>query len=378
VRFGRGLTVITLLLTLLHAEAASVWAMQTGPASHPVDTTTRTEASFPQGVTFSAAVPLPTSDADVDLVQLLYRIGSDSTLNLEIIAPSDFAVSVGTVEISTFVDLLSAFVPLGVDLTFHWEVMLADGTITESAEETVQWKDSRFDWEERTSEQVRLYTYGGSDEFADRMLQDSQATIDGLEAHYSLHAIPRLTIWIYPSYEDFNGTMQGNMRESIAALTYPGLDTIVGIVPDGDTNEFLRVVPHEISHQVLFAATEDAFGPPPLWFDEGLATHTQIGGTASYGDMVAKAEAEGRLFDIQSLNNSFPYQPQQATLAYASAWSMISYIETRWGQEGIARLIEAFGSGISEEDAVRSALDVSIEELNDGWKAWIAAGAPSN
>ncbi len=184
----------------------------------------------------------------------------------------------------------------------------------------------------------------------------------------------QISIWVYSSYEDFAGTRQGNQREAVAGVTYPGMDTTVVIVPNGDEREFGRVVPHEISHQVLFAATQNAYGPPPVWFDEGMATHTQIGGTDGYEGMVARAENDGVLFDIQSLSESFPYGPAQATLAYASSWSMISYIEERWGPEGITRMIDAFADGLPEEEAIPAALDITLDELNMAWKAWISLG----
>jgi hypothetical protein len=336
-----------------------------------VDVETRTEVQFPRGMTFAADFDLP-GGTTVESVALLYRIATDPTLNLEIVTPGDFQADDGQLRVETFVDFLTGFVPLGVELSFSWEVALDNGEIVTTSEETTHWMDNRFEWRERTSDQVRLFTYDTSDDFAEMMLAESQATIDALQGTYDLEPIPPLSIWVYPSYQDFRGTLQGNSREAIAGVTYPGMDTMVVIVPDGDDREFGRVVPHEISHQVLFAATRNAYGPPPLWFDEGMATHTQIGGTEHYFQMAANANREGTLFDIQSLETSFPFQPAQATLAYASAWSMITYIEERWGPEGIARLIDAFGEGLPVEQAIPQALDITVDELNRAWKAWLS------
>jgi hypothetical protein len=341
-------------------------------ASSRIETETATEIAFPQGMTFRTRISLPSPDKEIDAVQLLYRIGSDPTLNLEIVSPSEFTTDGQELQIDTFVDFLASFVPFGVPLTYSWEIMLTDGEVLETVEESTYWMDNRFNWEERTSDQVTLFTYGVDDEFADRMLAESQGTIDELESRYELDAVQPTTIWIYPSYGDFKGTMQGNSREAIAGLTYPGLDTIVAIVPNGNSDEFGRVIPHEISHQVLFAATDNAYGAPPLWFDEGIATHTQIGGTENYSQMVANANADGTLFDIASLETSFPFQPAQATLAYASSWSMITYIEVRWGPEGISALIDAFASGLPTDVAIQSALGITLEELDLAWKAWIS------
>lgn len=360
------LLALLLLLVTPGGEALPVAGSETGTRSE-----TRTEIQFPRGMTFATGIDLPDRSSTVESVELLYRIASDPTLNLEIVPPDDFQVRGGRVTVETFVDFLSGFVPLGVELLFTWEVVLSNGDVVTTTEESTRWMDDRFDWRERSSDQVRLFTYDTSDDFAEMMLAESQATIDALQATYDIEPIPTLAIWVYPSYEDFRGTMQGNSREAIAGVTYPGMDTMVVIVADGDDREFGRVVPHEISHQVLFAATRNAYGPPPLWFDEGMATHAQIGGTDHYFGMVANANRQGTLFDIQSLEASFPFQPAQATLAYASAWSMIVYIEERWGPEGIARLIDAFGAGLPVDQAVPQALDITVDELNRAWKAWL-------
>lgn len=366
-----GWVVLAVWIALLPSGVANLLAQDATPPAR-IEIETATEITFPQGMTFTTRIPLPSADTGIDAVQLLYRIGSDPTLNLEIVNPSEFTRDGEHLEIGAFVDFLASFVPLGVPLTYSWEVLLADGEVLSTAEESAYWMDTRFDWETRTSDQVTMYSYDVDGGFADMMLADSQDTIDDLESRYELDAIEPMTIWIYPSFEDFSGTMQGNSRESIAGVTYPGLDTIVAVVPDGDDAEFRRVIPHEISHQVLFAATDNAYGAPPLWFDEGIATHTQSGGTEHYAQMVLNANSDGTLFDIASLETSFPFQPAQATLAYASSWSMITYIEERWGPEGISSMIDAFASGLPTDEAVQSALGITLDELDRAWKAWIS------
>ncbi len=69
---------------------------------------------------------------------------------------------------------------------------------------------------------------------------------------------------------------------------------------------------------------------------------------------------------------SFPFKPAQATLAYATSWSAIEYIQVTYGDEGIARLIDAFGCRVPYGDAIEAALGVGNEQLNDDWTAWVA------
>ena len=376
------LTRMTIILILsgwgmLAAANTAVARVDATPAT-TTSVVTDVAPEFPAGITFSARIPLQPGQ-QIDNVSLSYRIASDDTLNLSLVPAGSVVVNNDVATVVVFVDLQTAFVPLGVSLTFFWEVSHTGEVVLSTHEESTLWIDTRFDWDINTSEQVTIYTYDMSDKFVQWMLTASQATIDDLEQRYGLDAIAPVAIWIYAESADFAGTRQMNTREAIAGLSYPGASLIVAVIPDGNQREFGRVVPHEISHQALFHATENPYGSPPLWLDEGLATHYQTGGTDHYARMVWRAHDQGTLFDIISLNASFPFQPAQATLAYASSWSVVDYIETTYGPEGISRLIEAFGEGLPVEDAIEQALGISSSQLNTDWHEWIAdQGEPAD
>jgi hypothetical protein len=203
------------------------------------------------------------------------------------------------------------------------------------------------------------------------MLEETQAVIDDLETRYGLQQIDPVTIWIYPDYEAFAATMQPNSRESVAGVSYPASSLITAIIRDGDDREYGRVIPHEISHQVLYHATNNPFTFAPLWLDEGLATHYQVGGSAHYAGMVLDAAEDDRLFAITSLNASFPYSAAQASLAYGASWSFVEYLEQTYGPEGIAALIDAIATGVSTDEALEQAFGATSGELNDAWHDWV-------
>lgn len=364
------------LMTILVVTGWCV-AMTGIPASaNPVDqhpsvpVITQAKPGFPTGITFTAEIPLP-ENTSPDSASLMYRIASDATLNLEIVPNSNFVVEDNKAKVDVFIDLQRSYVPLGVTLTFFWELSEAGTPVLTTLEESTPWIDSRFEWDTHASDQVTFFTYGMDDGFAVWMLEKSQETIDDLESRYRLDAIEPISIWIYKDSSDFAATRQVNSREAIAGLSYPGASLVVAIIPDGNKPEFGRVIPHEISHQVLFHATENPFSLPPLWFDEGLATHYQTGGTSHYPAMVWEATQRDALFDITSLNASFPFQPAQASLAYASSWSIVAFIEQTYGAEGIAALIDSFSQGFSVDDAIEQALGMSASELNADWHQWV-------
>lgn len=333
----------------------------------------KVHVDFPAGMDISATIAWD-DDFDGAWVELLYSVAGDETATLDY-PPPGMVTSPGEMQVSTSLDLQAPFVPAGVTIEFWWRVVDERGTLAESVPERTAWFDTRWDWQVRQSDQVRVHHYGHDGDFVQEILEASQQTVTELEQRYALERSAPLDIWIYPSLEDFRGAQQPNSRESIAGASYPGYFLIMAVVPDGSFSEVGRVVLHEVSHQVLYQATANPFTYPPLWFDEGMATHFQVGGTDGYMEMVVRAYEEDALFDITSLDASFPFQPAQATLAYATSWSVVEYIEATYGDDGISALIEAFATGAPYDEALLDALGVDSEGLNDAWRVWVAGHA---
>lgn len=336
-----------------------------------LEATTEAVIDFPRGIMLTGTLDVTGLDLDASsTVDAFYRIGSDPTLHMAG-GPSGITPGADSIRVDVELDLQSAFVPAGVELGVFWRVSLANGSYAESVSIPVPWFDDRWGWQMLESGQVTLRYFDLDAEFAEKILESAQTTVSDLEQRFALTRSAPISIWVYPSAEAFRGTQQPNSREAVAGASYPGYLLITAIIPDGNVREIGRVIPHEVSHQILHQATENPFTLPPLWFDEGIATHYQVGGTEGFLDMVIRAHERGELFTIDSLDASFPYAPEQATLAYASSWSIIAYIRDVHGDAGIAAMIQAFGTGMPYADAIRTALGMTPDNLDQEWRAWI-------
>ena len=335
-----------------------------------LDATSKVEVVFPQGLAISADLSWSGLDSSHDL-ELLYTVAGDPTSTL-VFVPFLEPVDGGSAHVEAAVNLQAQGIPAGVAIDFRWRVVNDGLVLAESAPQRTMWFDDRWDWSLIETDQVRVHSYDISEDHAQEILDSAQATVTDLEKRFELGTSAPLDLWIYPNTEDFRGAQQPNSRESIAGASFPGYFLIVAIIPEDNPNEIGRVILHEVSHQVLYQATHNPFTSPPLWFDEGLATHFQEGGTDGYMEMVVRAQERDELFSLDSLEVSFPYQPAQATLAYATSWSAVEYIRVTFGDEGIASLIRAFGEGESYDDAIQAALGISAAQLNDDWTAWVA------
>ncbi|MGC4108641.1 MAG: peptidase MA family metallohydrolase [Thermomicrobiales bacterium] len=352
--------------------AATPVAITSPAASATIEDRTTVDIDFPTGLRFSGTLTMPGSSA-ATLVSFLYQAGYDDGWNLIDVPASDLTSDEdGIITIDTTFDFQTLQVPLGIHLAYRWVAQTGNGH-AESAISETDWYDNRQPWQELTSDQVTLHFYGMDQSFAQSMLDSAQGTITDLEQRYDLARSERLSLWIYPEAEAFREGLPPNFRESVVGGSVVGYPLIIAVIPPGSTSEIGRIIPHEISHQVLFQATRNPFSLLPTWFDEGMATHIQIGGTGGYMGMVIAAQKQGALFDLSSLTGSFPYTPSQASLAYAASWSAIAFIEARWGEDGIAALIRAFGDGLPEDEAIPHALGLTETQFSTDWKAWIAA-----
>jgi Peptidase MA superfamily len=320
---------------------------------------------FPKGLTFTFEA---TATQPITRVDLLYRATIEETLSL-----SQPTVKPGTdVSLTQTVDLETAGVPPGIGLLYHWRIYEADGGLTETPEKPVAWTDTRFNWTTLQGQDVTVYAYNNDQSFNQAVLDRAEQTIASLATDFGARPKRPIRIWVYNSANDFSGALAPNSEPWIAGAAFPWYGLILAILPDGDMSEVARIIPHEMSHQVLFAATENPFGGTPAWLDEGLAVYNQIGGKTQYPAIVKLALAHDALPSIRALNGQFPYDTQQALVAYAESLSVVTFILDHWKQEGMAKLIAAFREGTTPDDAVKQALGVDLDQLNEQWRAWVA------
>lgn len=363
---GRALLLLALLAGLL-APAAGASGQRSAPGTADVEIR-RDEATvdFPTGIDFALEV---VSADPIEQIDLLYRPVTAETLILE---RPRFAPG-REVALTHEVELEAGGLPPGVDLRYRWRVVEADGDVAESPERTLRWEDTRFDWAPLAGARATVFAYNNDPAFNRAVLDSAEATIDRLGTEFGARPAWPIRIWVYASGQDLGGALAPNSEPWIAGAAHPWYGLILAVLPTGDLAEVERVVPHEVSHLVLFAATRSPFGGAPGWFDEGLAVLAQGSGAEAYPSLVRRALSEERLPSIRSLNGEFPYDPDGAQLAYAQSLSVVTFVLERWGEAGISDSIAAFRDGLSVEEATRRALGVGLDELDRLWREWLAA-----
>jgi hypothetical protein len=324
---------------------------------------TTAESDFPEAMKFqlSAAV-----EGEVERVDLVYQQASLETFNL---VPADFEQDGENLEADASAEMAINFVPAGIDLTYRWAIAFSNDSIVETDANVVTWTDDRFEWDRIEAEGVELYMYDRSDDFAEFARDVASEAIAELTDLYQPDTVLPLRIWLYETREDFAGTFAANSETWAAGASYPSLQVILAVIPRDSESEVLRIIPHEISHQLLHQATKNPFNSPATWIDEGLAVLAQTGGQEQYLGAVVDAYEEGELLSLASLNSSFPFDASDATLAYGESYLVMEYVASTYGRETISDIIAGYAEGASHEDVIGSALGMSIEDLQIEWES---------
>jgi hypothetical protein len=353
------MAVWALFVTLLLVQVGGATAQEPASGAATFGELTATPV-FPSTIDFGLTAEAP---QEIVRAELLYAPRGVETISL---IEADFAPS-RRIELTFPLDLYQNYLPTGLDIHYRWRLTDAAGGVTESPEQVVLWQDTRFAWQEVATDQVSVYFYTGNETFNRRILESAQATIDELQPIFGLERSRPIRIWIYNSRDDFTGAQVPNSESWFVGASYTGYYLIQLVIADGNDSEIGRIVPHEVSHQLLFQATENPFNLPPRWFDEGLAVYNQDVESAGYPATLQAAVDDGQLLPLSTLTREFPFDGSHH-LAYAESLSVIQFIVAEWGLDGLGRVIAAYREGVSHDEAFEDGLGVTVAELEQRWR----------
>ena len=242
-----------------------------------------------------------------------------------------------------------------------------------------RWLYAGVDWRRFTSDHFVLKYQHHDDAWARRVLQLAEAAYDRVTA--DLGTGPRLPVEIkvYDQGDLFRASISPSLPEWITGWTQPG--EAIKIQPQDENDYSIQhAIARELTHQALFAQ-----GLQQAWLHEGIA-HFEAGrvttlgthGTAGKYNPVLQ-EALRRHQDLPPTDmSSFEDMPrEQAELAMAHSWSVVSFIVDRHGLQDLRQLV---ARTIAEGDvapALHTALGVDTERFRTNWQEYVrAAGAP--
>ena len=174
-------------------------------------------------------------------------------------------------------DTQTEFLAPGLDIEYRWAFTLADGTQYRSDPATLFYMDTQQQWKKTTSGQITLWWYSGDDAFGKDAIDTATRAADTLKTTFNVAGDRPIRILIYANTRDLRVALPPNSAEWIGGGASTELGIIHAAIGPGQSSasEIRRIIPHEMSHMIVYQASLNPYNHPPLWLDEGLAVHNQ-------------------------------------------------------------------------------------------------------
>ncbi len=256
---------------------------------------------------------------------------------------------------------------------FRFRALLPDGSRVESPEATVTVADERFAWRTLTDTGISLHWTEGDDAFARQALEDGVAAVAAARELFGGGEIGLVDLFVYADEEAFYAALGPGTRENVGGQANDETRTMYALIEPAQVGSpWVRiVVAHELTHLVFAEVTRNPWSAPPRWLNEGIAVWLTEGYTSEDRARVESAARAGTLIPLSGLAGYFPTTPSRFSLAYATSASAIDHLVARWGREGLAAVVRAYGAGLGDDAAFRSGLGIGIAEFEAGWLAAI-------
>lgn len=331
--------------------------------------------TFGESIRFSARLIIPEADDPAqpatDPLVFISAAGRDGTFT------DDAAYNPATGEVSyVYTVQPGALTPFG-ELSYQFQVTLADGSPLLSPMFTDTYTDTRFRWQEREEGPVTVHWYNGGADFA---RQASEAARAGLAR--ILELLPGspsepVDIYIYASPADLQTALGSPEGGWIAGEAVPEQGAVfVSVAPSPEQrSEMERQIPHELAHIVLYRLAGASWANQPAWLREGIASQAELNRNPDYAHLL---ETE-TLIPLVDLCAGFPSESGAAFLAYAEADSFIGYLRAKYGASGLEALTHAYSDGLDCEQGPGQAFGLALRDLEQDWLTTLtAAPAPTS
>lgn len=329
-------------------------------------------ARFGEEIAFEQPATLPAGVRRAEL--LLVSTGNDAPLVIEVGAPRS-----GNIRLSHTLDISVGHIFPNVAFTARWRIVGDDGSEALGPEVGVTYADTRFDWQTREGDLVRVHWYEGTAEFGDRALAIGERAVEETAALMGVTEDEPIDFYVYASEEDFRLAIGPGNRENVGGLAPGGLRTLYALIPPGQIDDpwVGSVIPHELVHLVFATAIDNPYHEPARWLNEGLAVYLSDGYGVSDRAAVQQAASDGSLIPLEGLAGQFPTTFERFSLAYSESVAAVDFFVRQHGQDALVQLVRSYATGLTDDEAFERAIGMDTEAFDAAWRGELNAREPT-
>lgn len=325
-------------------------------------------ADYPAGVTFKVETA-----SNVDITHITLRFGTTSTTTTcqDAVAIRELDV-VGDTQATaeyTWDFRISSTVPPGAEVWWEWEITDRQSRVLRTERRHEVLMDQRFTWQTVSADNLTIYWAEGDQAFGQHLLELARDAADSLRADAGLAVSEPVRLTIYPDFEVMRQAVL-QVAEWTGGLAYPNYNAIlIGIAPD-QTDWAAVVIPHEYTHLVTGAATDNCLGVyMPTWLNEGLSMHTEATLGATDDDRLRERAQNGTLPPLRELANGFSADSDDANAAYAQSGRVVTFMLEAYGAERMSALLAAIRAGQPIDPALQATYGLDTDGVDAAWRA---------
>jgi len=219
------------------------------------------------------------------------------------------------------------------------------------------------------------YQPGVDQVLADMMLPQLEKIHATVSHRFGYEPPQKTVIELAPDHARFSVRITGMpFVETIAACTGPVI--AMEVPKEGAPSKHLglfdwpRVLQHEYTHTITLGQTRNRI---PHWLTEAAAVSMEPA-PRSYDTclLLARAWREKSLFNLDEIKWAFvrPKKPTDRAQAYAQGHWMVEYMNERFGDSALPRLLEHYFNGEREQQAIPNALGISRAQFYKDFLVW--------
>lgn len=219
------------------------------------------------------------------------------------------------------------------------------------------------------------YKPGEDEVMVDMMLEELERIHRTVSSRFQFVPDRKTTIELMPDHPRFAVRITGMpFIHTIAACTGPVI--AIEVPREGPPSKHLgrfdwpRVIQHEYTHTITLAQSHNRI---PHWLTEAAAVSMELR-PRKYENCLILAEAyqAGTLFDLDEIKWAFvrPRKPSDRGKAYAQSHWMVEFMNERFGESMLIRLLARYFEGEREEEAIPGALGMSRLQFYQEFLVW--------
>jgi predicted Zn-dependent protease len=184
----------------------------------------------------------------------------------------------------------------------------------------------------------------------------------------------KIIVQVYPANDEFSVRIAGVPGVENFGVSFGRV--LATIAPRRGTKQgnfnWARVLKHEFVHTINLLQTNHR---TPRWLTEGLAVW-QEGVPFRFKEVpeeLYKRTMAGKLFTIRGIPLAFvrPTVPADGEQAYTQGAYLAKYMVATFGSDSIVKLLNAYATTKSDDEAFLAATGKPLAEVESGWHAWM-------